>query len=372
MNPFFFEFIKEEYMGNDILTAFIERKRKTAVRSSLLFVKYLDSKAKLNKTLEKMIAIYYRDFYLQENDFQELDTYFMRDTFKDNLVKESLLSAIRFYKENGLEDKIKEDIRAIILITNVIYLSISLGNAIDKNYEKDAKVWLEYFLKKYQNKMRMIAPEKQEEFENELLAHIKKEETCYRKFFKLLEDSQYDIELEPLLDYSNGYLVRGIYNIKMLSRYSTKEVGQVYQKKEFYLDHFLITLERLSIHFLKQILSGKGIPKYFLSAPIEILEREKYISTLNMTAAYPLFKESLVFVFPYRDTLHHTKGMKSFVENRFLIGTKNIEEVEMKPNSFEYISYVFTSPKFLEKHSKNYSLWEDKDIRFIIWEGDLS
>ena len=54
-------------MGNDIISAFLERKRKTTIRSSLLFVKYLvDDKAKLNKTIEKIVSIYYRDFYLQK------------------------------------------------------------------------------------------------------------------------------------------------------------------------------------------------------------------------------------------------------------------------------------------------------------------
>ncbi len=361
-------------MGNDILSAFIERKRKTTIRSSLLFVKYLvDDKAKLNKTLEKMISIYYRDFYLQENyDFKELDEYFITENFKDDLVKASLLSTIRFYKENGIEDKIKKDIRTIILLTNCIFLSLVLEMTIDKNYEKDSKVWLEMFLKKYQAKMRMMNQEKKVDFEKELFSFVKKEETCYRKFFKLLEESQYHIELEPLLDYSNGYLVRGTYSIKMLSRYSSKEVLQVYQKKEFYLDQFLITIERTSIHYLKQLLAGKELPKYFLIAPIELLENEKYIDILNTITNFTAFKNSLIFVFNYRDILHHTKSLKVFVQKKFWIGVKNIEEVEMKPDSFEFVNYVFTSPKFLESHSKNYSLWEDKDIRFIIWEGDLS
>ena len=57
-------------MGNDIISAFLERKRKTTIRSSLLFVKYLvDDKAKLNKTIEKIVSIYYRDFYLQKEVF---------------------------------------------------------------------------------------------------------------------------------------------------------------------------------------------------------------------------------------------------------------------------------------------------------------
>lgn len=361
-------------MGNDILTAFIERKRKTTIRSSLLFVKYLvDDKAKLNKTLEKMVSIYYRDFYLQENiDFKELDDYFITENFKDVCIKACLLSSIRFYKENGIEDKIKEDIRTIVLITNAIYLSLVLGFSIDRDYDKESPNWLELFLKKYQNKMRMIDSNKVSEFEQELVTLVKKEESCYRKFFKLLDDTQYQAQLEPLLDYSNGYLVRGTYTIKMLSRYSSKEVEQVFKKKEFYLEQFLITIERISIHFLKQILAGKELPKYFLPTPIELLDREKYITILENISSYPLFKNALVFVFDYRDILHHTKSVKPFVQKQFLVGVKNLEEVEMKPNSFEYVSYVFTSPKFLEKHSENYSLWEDKDIRFIIWEGELS
>ncbi len=361
-------------MGNDIISAFIERKRKTTIRSSLLFVKYLvDDKAKLNKSLEKMISIYYRDFYLQEDvDFKELNEYFITDNFKDNLVKASLLSAIRFYKENGIADKIKTDIRTIVLITNAIFLSLVLENAIDKNYEKESQVWLDLYFKKYQNKMRMLDSTKVSEFEKELSSLVKKEEASYRKFFKLLSDSQYTIELEPLLDYSNGFLVRGNYEIKMLSRYSIKEVEQVYQKKSFYLEQLLITIERVSVHFLKQLLAGKEIPKYFLVAPIEIMEKEKYLTILETITNYPLFRESLVFVFNYRDLIHHTKFAKIFFQKNFLVGAKNVEEVEMKPNSFEYVHYVFTSPKFLENHSKNYSLWEDKDIRFIIWEGDLS
>lgn len=360
-------------MGNDIISAFLERKRKTTIRSSLLFVKYLvDDKAKLNKTIEKIVFIYYRDFYLQkEVDFQELENYFSIEN-KDEIIKASLLSAIRFYKESGIENKIQSDTRTIVLISNALFLSLVLGRAIDRNYGKDSTTWLESFLQKYQGKMRMIASDKVLEFEKELSNFVKKEEALYRKFFKLLEDSQYSVELEPLLDYGNGYLVKGNYEIKMLSRYSAKEVEQVYQKKEFYLEQFLITLEELSIHFLKQLLVGKELPKYFISMPISIIEKEKYSALLETITANMLFRKSVVLVFQYKEFIHQIKNIKNFVQKGFFIGVKDVQEIEMKPNSFDYVDYVFTSPNFLETHSKNYSLWEDKDIRFILWEGDLS
>ncbi len=331
-------------MGNDILSAFIERKRKATIRSSLLFIKYLiDDKAKLNKTIEKIVSIYYRDFYLHEKvNLDELNQYFSTDNVKDDLLKMSLLSTIYFYKENEIEDKIKNDIHTIIFLSNALYLSLVLIQVVDKNYEKDYQTWFDIFVKKYQSRLKITEEGKKKEFETELSNFIKKEVSTYRKFFKLLEDGQYQIELEPLLDYSNGYLVRGIYEIKMLSRYSPQEIRQVYQKKEFYLEQFLINIERLSTNCLQEILTEKTPSKYFL------------------------------FVFSYKEISRHTKKLKDFANKGYALGMKNIEGVEMKQNSFDFIQYIFTTPEFLENHSKSYSLWEDKDIRFILWEGELS
>ncbi len=361
-------------MGNDILSVFIERKRKATIRSSLLFIKYLiDDKAKLNKTIEKIVSIYYRDFYLHEKvNLDELNQYFSTDNVKDDLLKMSLLSTIYFYKENEIEDKIKNDIHTIIFLSNALYLSLVLIQVIDKNYEKDYQTWFDIFVKKYQSRLKITEEGKKKEFETELSNFIKKEVSTYRKFFKLLEDGQYQIELEPLLDYSNGYLVRGIYEIKMLSRYSPQEIRQVYQKKEFYLEQFLINIERLSTNCLQEILTEKTPSKYFLSMPIELLEKEKYLEMLEIITKNERFRSSLVFVFSYKEISRHTKKLKDFANKGYALGMKNIEGVEMKQNSFDFIQYIFTTPEFLENHSKSYSLWEDKDIRFILWEGELS
>lgn len=361
-------------MGNDIVAIFLDRKRKSTIRASLLFIKYLiDDKAKLNKTIEKIVFVYYRDFYLQEKvDCEELTEYFSIDNLKDDLLKVSLLSTIRFYKESGISEKIKTDIHTIIFLSNALYLSLVLMQVIDKNYEKDYKTWFDIFVRKYQSRLKITEEVKKKEFETELSAFIKKEEAVYRKFFKLLEEGQYQIELEPLLDYSGGYLVRGYYEIKMLSRYSSTEIEQVYQKKEFFLEQFLITLEKLSVHYLQEVLTEKIPSKYFMSMPIEIFEKEKYLEMLDTITKNEAFRSSIVFVFNCKEFTRHSKKLKELVEKGFLLGMKNLEGIDLKPNSFDYAQYVFTTPDFLESHSRNYSFWEDKDIRFILWEGDLS
>ncbi len=361
-------------MGNDILSAFIERKRKATINASLLFIKYLiDDKAKLNKTIEKIVSIYYRDFYLKGKvNLEELNQYFSVDNLKDDLLKMSLLATIHFYKENEIEDKIKTDIHTIIFLSNALYLSLVLLQVIDKNYERDYQTWFDIFVRKYQSRLKIKEEDKKKEFETELSTFIKKEEGTYRKFFKLLEEGQYQVELEPLLDYSNGYLVRGTYEIKMLSRYSSQEIKQVYQKKEFYLEQFLINVERLSVKCLQEVLMEKDSSKYFLSMPIELLEKEKYLEMLENITKNEKFRSSLVFVFSYKEISRHAKKLKDLSSRGYLLGMKNIEGIEMKLNTFDFVHYVFTTPDFLENHSQNYSLWEDKDIRFILWEGELS
>lgn len=361
-------------MGNDIVSAFIERKKDIIKRSSLFFVKYLvDEKVKLNRTIESMTAIYFRDFYLQEEfDFQELESYFSIPNLKDDLLKESLLSAIRFYKENGIESKIEEDIKTIVLLSNAFFLTLNLELFLEKNLEKNSQEWLKLFLRKYQNKIRINNEEKKNEFEKELFSFVKKEESVYKKFFKLLESSQFHVSLTPLLDYTNGYIAESYYEIKSLSRYSEKEIKQVFQKKNIYLNQFIITLERLSIHFLKQLIEGKPIPKFFIYTPIDIVEKETYWQMVKSVTVNCYFRSSLVFVFSHHYLSHHAKVAKTLVENDFSLGVVNLKEVEMSPNSFEYVKYVFISPSFLDSHSRYYTMWEDKNIRFIIWEGEMA
>lgn len=359
-------------MGNDILSLFIERKKSFIIQNALLFIRYLvDEKGNLYRTIEKITTIYFRDFWLEENlDFEELNSYFSLQNSKDIYLKQSLLSSIRFYQENVMEEKITQDIRLIVLLSNALYLSITLSHLLDKNYEKREEEWVPSFLKKYQNKIRLLEESKRTDFEGELFQSLKKEAAVYRKFFKTLENSQFSYTLEPILDYQNGYFVKGTYDIKMISRYSSKEIEQVYEKKNYQLDHALVTLEMLSFQYLKDLLLENVEPEYFLTIPFSLIEKEAYYEQVKTILGFLPFRKKIVFVFSYDDCTRHMKTLKALAHDQIRIGVNDLEE-EVDERIFESVKYVFISPSFLESHSKYYPLFEDKEIRFILWEGGI-
>ncbi len=359
-------------MGNDIISIFMDRKKEFIIQSTALFIRYLiDEKAKMTKTIEKMTSIYYRDFYWQEEvSFEELNAYFSLPNLKDELLKKSLLSCVRCYKESCLESKVEEDIKTVVLLSTSFYLAVSSSNLLDTSYEKELKETLAFFLDKYQGKMRFCTDKKQRELSLELLNLWKKEAGIYTKFFKKLEESAFDISLEPLLDFNNGYLVKGTYDIKMLYRYAEVEVEDVYQEKGFYLDHLLISLEKLSLLFLKEKLTTQNGRTYFLKVPAQLFEKEKYREMISKIAGYPPFQKSFVFLFSYTDSLHHTKILEELKKEGYLLGIQNVKQLEKNEKIFENVQFLFISPSVLDTQNQNISFLEDKNIRFILWEEE--
>lgn len=357
-------------MGNDIVSVFIDRKKALMTSTIQLFMQYfVDEKVKLNRTIQKFVAIYFRDFYQKEEiDEQELNRYFSLPNGKDSDLKKSLLSVIYFYHESGMEDKIEEDIRTIVLLSNSFYLSLLLSREIDKNYDKGDD-WVPSFFKKYQSKMRLCKEEKKESLIEEITYIVKKETLAYRKFFKCLEEAQYGIELEPLLDFANGYLVRGNYDIKMLSRYSSKEIEQVYHHKNFSLEHLLITLERLSFEMVKGMTKQEEMNHYFIHLSFDFLERETFYEAFKRVATSSLFKEFVVLTFSYHDLSKHMKTAEKLVQDGFRIAVKDLFEEEIPKRLFELVEYVFIPRSFLEEHSRYHALFENEKLRFILFEG---
>ena len=350
-------------MGNDMVSIFIERKKAFTIRLSLLFMKYLvDEKVRLQKTIDKITNLYFDQFHSSEDL-----SYFSLQNSKDNLLKKSLLSVLSFYQENHMEEQIEKDIKPVILLSNLLYLSLSLEEYLDHHYGDKDNSYLTSFFKKYQNKLGSCKEEKKESLKKELSLLLKKEEAVYQKFFKALADSQYRIQLNPLLDYPNGYLVIGEYEIKMLSRYSPKEVHQVYQKKEIYGNHFLITLERLSMHYLQHDFLRKENNQYFLPVFRELLEKDSYYQSVKKILQNEGFRKRCVFLFSYKEVKRHKKILEKMKSDHFSIGLKNIEG-ELEEEILSQASYLLIDSSFLESHSSYSHFLDEQKIRFILWE----
>lgn len=360
-------------MGNDIISSWIERKKTFIMQTTLLFIKYLvDEKVKLNKTVEYMTRIYFRDFYLIDyHSYEELDTYFSLATSKDDLLKKSLLSAIRFYKENGIEEKIEEDIRTIVLLANSFYLALSLNEIMDACYDKNSTDFISPFFKKYQNKMRICKEGKLPKLEEEVTTLFKKELAIYRKFFKCLEDSQFHLTLELILDYTSGYMVYGKQDIRMLLRYAKNEVEQVYQEK-FYFQHLLIILEKIEIVIIKNMMANDNFHCYFVEVPLAFIEKENCYETIKKIGSHLQFRQRVVFVFSYKEIMRHSKVLEMLRKDGFKVAIKDLEELELSEKIVSTVQYLFIRPELLDGNPSYLSSCEDKDIHFILWEGEVS
>ncbi len=357
-------------MGNDILSTFLERKRNLVIEVTQIFMQYFVSeKVKLNRTIHKFVTIYFRDFWDQEEiDEEKLNQYFSLANIKDNDLKKGLLSVISFYYENGMEDKIEQDIKTVVLLANAFYLAFLFSKEIDKSYEEEDD-FLPTFWRRHQSKLRLCKEERRDSLNKILKDLSKREKATYRKTMKCLENMQYGICKDPLLDFANGYFVTGNYQIKKLSRYSSKEVEQVYTHKNFYLNHAIITLEQISVEVVKEIMKSAEKSYYFIEVPIELCEKEEYYEAVKKVFTSPLLKKRVIFTFSYPTLIKHQKVASKLTVDGLQIAIKDLLEEEILENILKNVSYVFTSREFLLNHNRYHALFEDKNIRFILYEG---
>ena len=146
-------------MENDIISLFLARKKQNISKYCDIFVNHtLKTKGRLSNIIEKIVEIYIDNFYIEKStDFSLLTKYFELGKTNESLMKNILLSSLLFYKNSGLESQISSDIKTIVVLSNSIYLSLSLDNYINniKNDNTDIKVKIDLFFDKYKNKFRI-------------------------------------------------------------------------------------------------------------------------------------------------------------------------------------------------------------------------
>ena len=354
-------------MGNDIFSVFVEKKKNMILEYASLFFKYtVNNKSKITRTLSNIIDIYISKFYFEKSmDYTYLDQYYDLKKSKDVLFKETILSTLYFYKSNNLESKIENDKATIVLVSNVLYLGITLSNLCFKNYLGESDLILEHFFNKYKSKIRIKDEDMELTFRQELSTLLKKDINVIKKAFKCFENTNYSIELKKILDSNQNYLVELNYEIKLLSKYSSKEINNVINKS-LKSELALITLEQASLKIARNYLSGVTEHKYFVKTPIEMFEKQKYLKLINDIFKNENLKDNIVLVFSFDDIINSKKTLSSIKENNYLTAVNNVGTLKINHNTFENFDYAFVSSQFLELYEGYQEIWRAKGINFII------
>ena len=354
-------------MGNDIFLAFINKKKNMTLEYANTFFKYtVNNKNKINKTLSNIIELYIELFYLQENeDFSDVDKYFSLQNSKDKLLKEVIASTIKFYQVNNIEDKINGDKATIIIISNVVYLSLSLSERCFKNYNGTAEIIVEQFLNKYSSKIRIKDTTSSEEMKIALTSFVKKDMNSIKKAFKLFETTNYSLDIKRLMDYDSKYLVELNYDIKLLKKYNKKEIRSVLDKG-INLDHSIIMIEQILLKIVYDFFISNIDNQYFIKLPIEIFEKQKYKKLIDEMFKIDKLKEMIVLVFKHDDVLESIDTLEQLKNSKFNLGITNVNSLKIKKSSFDNFDFVFASQSFLDMHEGYQEIWSAKGIKFII------
>lgn len=354
-------------MGNDILSAVINKKKAMILEYANVFFKYtVNNKNKINKTLSNIIDIYIENFYLKEDDdFSDVDKYFSLQKLKDKRLKETIASTIKFYQINNISDKVVDDKSTIIIISNVVYLALNLSDRCFKNYDGNADIIVEQFLNKYNSKIRIKETDLVEEMKKTLVTLTKKDMASIKKAFKLFETTNYTIDVKKMIDYDNQYLVELNYDIKLLSKYDHKEIINALDKN-ILAEHSIIKLEQTVIKIIYDFLSSNFNNKYFIEMPIEVFEKQKYKKMIDEIFKLDRLKNNIVLLFKYEDALESSKILKELKNNQFILGINKINSLKINKNSFDYIDFIFVNQPFLEMYDGYQEIWSAKGIKFII------
>lgn len=353
-------------MGNDIFLTIINKKKSMLLEYANIFFEHtVSNKKKITKTLSSIIDIYIDLFYLKhEKDFSDLDKYFPLQNLKDQLLKETILSTIKFYQDNNISDKIIENKSTIILVSNVLYLAIVLSNKCFSDYDRSADMIVEQFLSKYRAKIRIKDIDKINQLKLVLMSATKKDINSIKKAFKLFNSTNYYIDMKSILGHDSHYLVEFNYDVKMLSKYSKKEIDLAL-KKNIDLELSIITLEQVIIKISCDYLSGNYSNKYLVKMPIEVFEKQKYSKAIEEMFSLDVIKNNIVFLFEH-DMIGDVKTLAKLKNSGFSLGLHKINFLKVKAKSFDNVEYVLAPSNFLEIYENYQDTWKAKAIKFII------
>lgn len=357
-------------MENDIISLFLNRKKQNISQYTEIFIKYtLKGNIKLNKIISKIVEIYIDNFYLEKNlDFTSLTPYFEIKKTNESLMKDVLLSSILFYKNSGLEKQIESDIKTIVILSNLIFLSINLDECIDEyHHEKiDVEKRIDNYFKQYQNKIK-VSEENLELLINELTNQIKKDISSEKKFWKNIKTSNYILTLSHTVKNNNLFLVNYHYDIKMLNRYDEEEIERVSLTKGIKDDILTIYLEQLSIVILKKLLSKRYDDYFFVNIYGDYFNKNKNLVNIDRIFSNNSIKKHLVFCFDYDTIKDNINVIKYLNSKNFQVGLMNIENsISIESTTFDMFNFVFISSKIIDKYQEYKDVWNLKKINFII------
>ena len=354
-------------MGNDIFSSVIEKKKNMILEYSNIFFRFtVDNKNKITKTLSSIIDIYIDTFYLnKENDFSNLDNYFSLQNSKDKLLKETILSTIKFYQMNNIGDKIESYKGTIVVISNVIYLAITLSDKCFKNCNGNVEIILEQFINKYKSKIRLRNNDTIEDLKNALIGYVKRDVTCIKKAMKSFSATNYSIKVQRLFDSDNNYLVELDYELKSLSKYNQTEINQAIVGNIMY-DHSIIMLEQTALKIVYDYLSGASDNRYFVPIPFDLFDKQKYKKMIDEIFKNKKLKDKIVILLDYEDVSSVSKKLSHLKEEGFLFGTYKVNSLKMNRNSFDNLDFVLVNSQFLEMYDGYQEIWKAKGVKFII------
>jgi len=356
-------------MENDLVSLFIIRKKQNIYKYSEIFLKYtLKNKINLEKVVNKIIDIFFDNYYLETNiDYTFLTKYFELDESKESLMKDILLSAIIFYKNNGLEEQIKNDIKTIVILSNTIYLSMMLDNKTNEylNSLLEIEDRIDIFKKEYLTRIK-ITNEGLDSLTEELYNEIKKDTNSEKKFWKSLNDNNYILDFKKNENYDNYYVVNYHYDIKLLNRYDKYEIEKTSQTKGIMDDILTIYLEKLSIFVLKNLLSNNLSDCFFIKIYCDYFNKNKNLLNIERILNNNLIKKKIVFLFDIKD-IEKNKNIISYLNSKcFMVALNNIDEkTKLETTTFDMFDYVIINKNILESHKDLKEIWNIKNIKFI-------
>lgn len=357
-------------MENDIISLFLIRKKQNISKYSDTFLKYtLKSNANLEKIIAKIVDIYIGNYYLETNtDFSLLTQYFEVGQTKESLMKNVLLSSILFYKNNGLENQIKSDIKNIVILSNAIFLALSTDEYTNefKNSSVNIDTRINNFFTLYLPKLK-INEEEIEQIKEELMVQLKKDISAEKKFWKCLIDTNYIINFMHDLKNENYYLVDYHYDIKLLNRYDREQVEKISLTKGIFDDILTIYLEKLSVFILKDLMFKNYNDKFFINIYCDYFNKNKDLINLDRIFYNDIVKSKIVFCFNMNDISENINILNDLHNKNYLLALTNIDyDAIINIDTFNLFNYVFISSDILSKYDEYKQIWDIKNINFIL------
>ena len=355
-------------MENDIISLFLTRKKQNVCKYADLFIKYsLKNKVKLNKIINKIVEIYYDKFYLEKNlDFSLLSKYFEIGKNNESVMKDVLLSALLFYKDSGLENQIESDIKTIVILSNAIYLAISLDDYTNeyKNSNVEFENRIENFFTTFESKLKLKS-EEIDDIKTEFISVVKKDVTAEKKFWKCLTDNNFNLSFKIDNENHNYFLVDYSYDIKLLKRYDSKEVEKASYTKGIIDDILTIYLEKLAVVVLKDLLSKNINDLFFINIYADYFNKNKDLLALDRILVNDSIRQRIVFCFDIKNTKKDMNVIKYLSSKGYKLGLMLNDEAITSTATTSLFNYVFTTKEVIEKYSEYKELWDIKNVKFI-------